>query len=335
MSGTKRAPTIYDVADKAGVSIATVSRVLNTPHQVNEEKRLKVFAAIDHLGFTPSAEASARARKAVGRIGILTPFFTLPSFVQRMRGVASALADSRYELVVYPVDSLEKLEGYLTVLPNSNRLDGLITVSMPVDKVASQRLVNSNLETVLIESTSDLLSSIQIDDRAGGAMAARHLIQRGHTRCAYIGDADYLDYCVHPGELRLTGYRSELAKNGIELLEEHTKLISVTSGAPDVPIKDMLASPEPPTAIFASTDTLAMHVLKIARKLGLRIPKDVAIIGFDDLDMADYLDLTTIRQQLDESGRAAVEMLMTRLNDPSRPVHHINFQLKVVERETT
>ncbi len=335
MSSNKRVPTIYDVAEKAGVSIATVSRVLNTPHQVNEEKRLRVFAAIDHLGFTPSAEASARARKAVGRIGVLTPFFTLPSFVQRMRGVAGALADTRYELVIYPIDSLEKLEGYLAMLPTSKRLDGLIVVSMPVDEAASERLINSELETVLIESTSDLLSSIQIDDRLGGAMAARHLMTKGHTRFAYIGDADFLDYCVHPGEMRLRGYRRELEKNSIDLSEKFVKLISVTSGEPDGHIEEMLTSPAPPTAVFASTDTLAMHVLKIARKLGMRIPEDVAIIGFDDLDMAEYLDLTTIRQQLDESGRAAVELLMTRLNDPSRPVHHVNFQLTLIERETT
>jgi LacI family transcriptional regulator len=335
MSGNKRVPTIYDVADRAGVSIATVSRVLNTPHQVNEAKRLKVFAAIDHLGYTPSAEASARARKAVGRIGILTPFFTLPSFVQRMRGVSSALIDLRYELVVYPVDSLEKLDGYLAVLPTSKRLDGLIIVSMPVDGAASERLVKSNLETVLIESTSDSLSSIQIDDRAGGAMAARHLVKKGHTRVAYFGDEDYLDYCVHPGELRLAGYREELAKQGIDLPERYVKLTSVTQNEPNGLIREMLTSPEPPTAIFASTDALAMQVLKTARKMRIRIPDDLALIGFDDLDMAEYLDLTTIRQQLDESGRAAVELLMTRLNDPSRPVHHINFQLKLVERETT
>src|SRR3989304_4095011 len=105
-----RSPTVYDVAKKAGVSIATVSRVLNSPEIVQEGTRLKVLSAIDQLGFVPKADATARARKLVGRIGILTPFFTFPSLIQRMRGIATALANTPFELVIYPVDSLNRLD---------------------------------------------------------------------------------------------------------------------------------------------------------------------------------------------------------------------------------
>ena len=103
--------TVYEVAREAGVSIATVSRVLNTPDHVNESTRTRVYQAIDELGFVPKAEAAARARKRHGRIGVLAPFFTFPSFVARLRGVANALSDSPYELAIYNVDSSSRRTG--------------------------------------------------------------------------------------------------------------------------------------------------------------------------------------------------------------------------------
>ena len=137
-----RNPTVYDVAQRAGVSIATVSRVLNAPDQVREDTRARVMQAIDGLGFVPNADASARARKTVGRIGVLTPFFTIPSFVQRMRGVATALADTPFELTIYPVDSLDRLDGYLSMLPVTRRLDGLIIMASPLPAAAANRLLS-------------------------------------------------------------------------------------------------------------------------------------------------------------------------------------------------
>src|SRR5215207_6602754 len=118
MSADKSSPpTIYDVAKLAGLSIATVSRVVNSPDRVSEASRLKVMAAIDTLGFVPNAEARARGMQSTGQIGVITPFFTSPSFIDRLRGVASTLASSRYELVVYTVDTVERLDGYLAALP--------------------------------------------------------------------------------------------------------------------------------------------------------------------------------------------------------------------------
>jgi LacI family transcriptional regulator len=106
-------PTIYDVAKLADTSISTVSRVLNSPDRVSEETRSRVMAAIDQLGFVPRAEARARALKSNRRIGVLTPFITAPSFVQRLRGIDAALVDTHYELIIYTVDSLSRLQGYL------------------------------------------------------------------------------------------------------------------------------------------------------------------------------------------------------------------------------
>jgi DNA-binding LacI/PurR family transcriptional regulator len=132
MAQTKKNPTIYDVAKLSGVSISTISRVLNSPDKVNSETHKKVIDAIDRLGFVPKAEARARAMQGTGRIGVLTPFFTAPSFVQRLRGVASTLSKANYELVIYPVDSLDHLQGHLSSIPIMRNIDGLIIMSLAI-----------------------------------------------------------------------------------------------------------------------------------------------------------------------------------------------------------
>ena len=176
--------TIYDVASQAGVSIATVSRVLNVPHSVNSSTRARVQAAIDALGFVPKAEASARARRRHRQVGVLVPFFTYSSFVQRLRGIAGALLDAGYELVVYNAETPEHVRGYLLSLPITRRLDGLIIISLRLDDEASRRLNTHGLPAVLIETHNDSLSCVDIDNRAGGALAADYLIRRGTAASA-------------------------------------------------------------------------------------------------------------------------------------------------------
>jgi DNA-binding LacI/PurR family transcriptional regulator len=149
--------TIYDVANQANVSIATVSRTLNFPHQVSEQTRQRVLSTIDRLGFVPKAEAMARARKRTGRIGVVTPFFTQSSFVQRLRGVAQALASSTYELVIYSADSAAHCRSHLESLPIVRRLDGLIIMSLLIDDEIAERLQKHNLYTVMVETSHPAL----------------------------------------------------------------------------------------------------------------------------------------------------------------------------------
>jgi DNA-binding LacI/PurR family transcriptional regulator len=326
--------TVYDVARKAQVSIATVSRVLNSPDKVNEATRRRVLVAIDALGFVPKAEAAARARKIHGRVGVLAPFFTYPSFVPRLRGVATALGDSPYDLAIYAVDSSARRDSYLASFSLTRRLDGLIVMSLPFDDVAARRLVQHRLETVLIETGCDAFSSIEIDNEAGGRMAAEYLISKGHRRCGFVGDTDLPDYAIHTSDMRLVSYRQALEGAGLPLPDAYVGLAPHGMEQAREQAHRLLDLPEPPTAIFAPSDTQAMGVLKAARERGLSVPRDLAVIGFDDVEMADYIGLTTIRQQLEESGRVAVELLLARLADSSRPVQHVKLPLTIVERET-
>lgn len=327
--------TVYEVAKKAGVSIATVSRVLNTPDRVNETTRDRVHQAIDALGFVPKAEAAARARKMHGRIGVLAPFFTFPSFVARLRGVAAALSDSPYELAIYNVDSSSRRIGWLASLPVTRRIDGLIVMALPFDEEAADRLVNHDLPTVLIEFSRPRFSSVRINDAAGGAMAADHLADLGHTRCAFVGDAEVPDYALPTSEYRLDGYRDALRKRSITLRDCYISRAPHGLETAREATHALLDLAERPTALFAASDTQAMGALMAARERGLHVPRDLAIVGFDDIDVSEYIGLTTVRQPLEESGRVAVDLLLSRLADPTRPAQDVWLPLSLIRRATT
>ena len=330
----KKASTIYDVAKQAGVSITTVSRMLNAPDKVNVETRERILAAIDGLGFVPKAEARARALRGTRRIGVISPFFTAPSFVQRLRGISEALSAKKFELVIYTVDSADHLKSFLSSLPLTGNLDGLIILSLPVDDADVQRLVEHGLPTVLVEFPHPNLSSVEIDDVMGGRMAAQYLLEKGHRRIAFLGDTDLPEYSLHPVSQRLVGFRQALRKAGIELPEIFVKLAPYSQEQTRQVAAEMLSLPEPPTAIFAATDFQALGVLKAARQLKVQVPERLAVVGFDDLDIAEYADLTTIRQHLDESGRLAVEILLAQIESPSRPPRHVKLALILIERQT-
>jgi LacI family transcriptional regulator len=326
-------PTIYSVAREAQVSISTVSRVLNTPHLVAQETRKKVLAAIEKLGYTPKAAAQAHAQKNFGRVGVLTPFFRHPSFVQRMRGIASVLAANSYELVIYPVESFEQLYHYLETVRINRRLDGLITMALPIDGTTVKRFKNRSFPVVMIESDHPDLNSIMVDNVNGGRLAANFLIEKGHKHFGFIGDGDLPDYSLRPSDDRLNGFAEVLEKNQLLLLPEH--VIFPTPYRVHEEVKKLMDTPNRPSAIFAASDELAMQVLMIARRKGLIVPEDLAVIGFDNLDFASHIGLTTINQQLDESGRIAADLLMGMVRGGNEEAQTIELPLSIIERDTT
>jgi len=334
MVNGKKVPTIFDVAELSGVSISTVSRVINTPEKVNFETRQKVYKAIDDLAFVPQAEARARALRLKGRIGVITPFFTAPSFVQRLRGIAATLSKENFDLIIYTVDSNNRLQSYLSTLPLTGNLDGLVIVSLPVADADVNRLLEHNLPTVLIEFPHPLLNSVEINDVEGGRMATEYLIKKGHRRIAFLGDSDLPEYSIHPVSFRLKGFRQAIKIANLDIPKEFVRLAPYNQEQARIIAKELLDSPNPPTAVFAATDLQALGVLKAARQMNIKVPEQLAIIGFDDLDMAEYEDLTTICQHLDESGRIAIEILLAHIAENSRPIQHITLPLALKERLT-
>jgi len=334
MKNGKKVPTIFDVSELSGYSISTISRVINNPEKVNDEPRRKINDAIDQLGFVPKAEARARALRFNGRIGVITPFFTAPSFVQRLRGIAGCLSKENFDLVIYTVDSNNRLQSYLSSLPLTGNLDGLVIMSLPVNDIDVKRLIDLKLPTVLIEYPHPLLNSVEIDDVEGGRLATEYLINKGHRRIAFLGDSDLPEYSIHPVSFRLKGFRQALKAANIEVPESFIRLAPYSQEQARQVAKELIDLPDPPTAIFAATDFQALGVIKAARQLGIKVPDELAIIGVDDLDMSEFEDLTTIRQHLDESGRLAIEILLSHIADSTRPVQHVYLPLTVVERLT-
>jgi len=329
---TQKDPTIYSVAKEAKVSISTVSRVLNSPNLVNRGTRDKVMKAIDQLGFVPKAAAQAHAKKQLDRVGILTPFFTHPSFVQRMRGVSSVLAVNAYELVIYPVDSLEQVYHYLETVPVTRRLDGLITMALSVSENIAKRFLTNHFPLVTIEFNHPSFSNVMIDNIKGGRLAAEYLISKGHTNCGFIGDGGLPEYSIRPSDERKEGFLTYFNDQGIHIPEENV-IFPTPEKAVDQ-IHNLINLPNRPTAIFAASDELATQVLSVARRNGIRIPDDLAVIGFDDLDFARHIGLTTISQQLDESGRIAAKLLLDLLERGDHPKQNVELELLIVERDT-
>jgi LacI family transcriptional regulator len=328
--------TIYDVAERAGVSIATVSRVLNAPDRVNDETRARVIAVIDELGFVPKLDALARARKQVGRIGVLTPFFTADSFVDRLRGVVAALAGLPYESVIYDVASIAQRDGYLTNLPLSHQVDGLIVIDLPLNDTITRRLLKHQLAAVQIAPLSPFLSQaisrIIHDDAAGGRMAAEYLLARGHRCLGFVGDLDVPDFTIHTSDQKLDPFRQTLALAGVALPNAYVGLAPFGMEQARQQAHRLLDLPTPPTAIFAGSDTQALGVISAARERGLSVPGDLSVMGFDDIEIAEFLGLTTIRQQLKESGRLAVELVLGQLAEQERPAQQVDLPFTLVPR---
>jgi LacI family transcriptional regulator len=326
--------TIYDVAKRAGVSRSTVSLALNAPNRVKPETLARVLAAIDELKFVPKSEAVSRARRGVGRIGVIAPFTTYPSFARRLNGVLRATRSRSCEVVVYDEESAAT--STLATLPLTQRLDGVIVMSLPFDDEIAERLAEQGLTAVLLELERPGFSSVTIDDGAGGRLAAKLLLQKGHERTAFLGERQLTDHRYRlQSDVRLNGFRQELTAAGLELPDSRVRLVDHTVEAATVAADELLSLDRPPTAIFAHDDTLAAAALRAARARGLSVPDDLAVIGFDDSEIAELLGLTSIRQPLEESGQVAAETLLGELADTSRSRQHITLRLTLVERETT
>jgi DNA-binding LacI/PurR family transcriptional regulator len=329
-------PTIYDVASQAGVSISTVSLALNAPGRVRNETLARINAVIDDLGFVPKTEAIARARRGVGRVGVIAPFTTYPSFSRRLNGVLSHLRDQNYETVVYDHEGAGT--SLLSSLPLTRRLDGLIVMSLPLSEEVVKRLIDRDLRTVLVELERPGFSAVSIDNLAGGELVAELLTSRGHHRLGFLGEGGTKP---HPhdrmlqSEARFRGFQEALERRGLMLPDECVRLVRHQLPAATAAAGELFDLAEPPTAIFAHTDVLASGVLHAARERGIVVPDELAVVGFDDSDLAEHLGLTSVHQPFEESGELAATLLLNQLRNESRALQNITLKLSLVERTTT
>lgn len=328
-------PTIYDVANHAEVSPATVSRAINTPAMVNKEKRARIMLAIEELQFVPKAEAVAKARQQLMKIAVIAPFFTESSFMERLKGISSVLSDHHYELVIYTVQSSEGLEGYIDLLVGSKRVDGLISLCMSLEERTIEKLRNSAIPVCFVENEVEGFDSVVIRNGAGGKMVAEFLHHNGYRTPGYVGEASLRSYAARSTEQRLEGFASYFATKGIEVEKRNIWLGENLPDISNAGILKLLDRPDRPDCVFASSDTLAIRTIKCAVQLGITVPDELGVVGFDDIEMAEFVNLTTINQSLEDSGVQAAEMILQRIKDPSRNARKSLIDLRLIKRSST
>jgi DNA-binding LacI/PurR family transcriptional regulator len=330
-----RRVTIADVAAASGVGVGTVSRVINGDAHVRAATRRNVLRVIEQLGYRPSHLAASLARGTHRTVAIVVPHLTRPSTVERLAGALAVLDEQRFDTVVCNVEAPEQRDHFLAALTNRDRVDGVIVVSLPMDAAQLAAFRRAEVPLVTVDASAPGVPATVTDDIAGGRLATAHLISLGHRRIGFVGDEAARR---HEGlgfvssRRRLQGYRRELQAAGADRDRDLVRLgPHEPSAAADIATR-LLATPDPPTAIFAASDTQAMGVLSAADRAGFAVPARLSVIGFDDIEAASLLDLSTVHQPLRLSGSEAARRLCALLHgDPVRPRRQL-LPLRVVHR---
>jgi DNA-binding LacI/PurR family transcriptional regulator len=334
-AGTRqRTPTIRDVARHAGVSVATVSRVLNEVPVVRTEVRDRVRRSIGELGYRPSSTARSLSLGRSQALGVVAPFLTSPSVVERLRGVVQRVSERGYDLMLFGVETPEQRLDAFGRLAGLAHVDGLLVISLPMHDDELDAVRRGELPVVTLDVAHPGIPHVAIDDVRGGELATEHLLAKGHRRIGFVGDLPSSPFGFTSSERRRAGYRAALSRAGLrpdaalERFGPHDRDAARALG------ESLLAGPDRPSAVFAASDTQAAGVLEAARALGLGVPDDVAVMGFDDIEVAALLGLTTVRQPLRQSGARATDLLLAALE--RRPVPDDALDpLAVIERRTT
>jgi LacI family transcriptional regulator len=331
-----RAPRIRDVAERAGVGVGTVSRVLNDSPGVASATRERVRAVMDELGYRPSSTARNLSLGRTQTLGVIAPFFTSPSVVERLRGIDDVVGETAYDLALFNIETREQRRIALRRLAGHDRVDGLLIISLPPTGAEVRAFSRDGVPAVLVDVAHHVLPHVAIDDVAGGALAARHLLDAGHRDVAFIGDVKDEAFGFASSERRLQGFRATLRDAGVELAAPHVRRGPFGRETAGRLTRQLLGLRRRPTAIFAASDVQAFGVLDAAARVGLTVPEHLSVIGFDDIELAAAIGLTTVRQPLRESGRAGARLLLRALGDevtaPAGPV--ALPELTVVARRT-
>lgn len=326
--------TIYDVARQAGVSISTVSLAINHPERVKDATRQKVLAAADQIGFVPKERAVARARAGVGRIAVVAPFTSYPSYGRRLSGMFKQVNPEETQLLVIDHEDIAMSRSpFLESFPVRGHVDGLIIMGVPVEEKTIDRLI-ARVPAVLVDTRNSRLPSIWVDDFAGGQMVGARFRGWGHARVAFVRETEVSYLKDSPTQQRLDGLKSVM---GSENVIEVTVSRSEHAGAEAVASLWSNERPWHPTAVFANRDLVALSLIAALRASGRRVPEDVSVVGFDDDPAAAAIGLSTISNPLEESGERAIQIvrdLMARSTIDAKAPLDVELPILFKDRST-
>ena len=324
-------PTINDVARAAGVSAATVSKAVNGRYGVAARTVERVLHVVEELGYESSLVASSMRSRQTGVIGVLVADFE-PFSAEILKGVGAALSDSRYDLLAYSGSRQLSPEGWerrsLSRL-SGTLIDGVIMVTPTVVNVSA------DVPIVAIDPHTGRadLPTIESDSFGGARNAVTFLVGLGHRRIGFVAGRPDL----RSSAARDAGYRRALAEAGIPF---NPALIAVGNYEPESTreaARRLLARADPPTAVFAANDLSAIVVIEVAAELGLRVPQDLSVVGFDDIPEASRFTtpLTTVRQPMGQLGAAAAEMVVALMNGETPEATHVRMPTRLIRRAST
>ncbi len=327
--------TIRDVAKRAGVGVGTVSRVLNDNPSVREPTRQKVLQAITELDYSPNPLARRLSLGKTMTVAVIVPFFTRPSFIGRLRGIEYALSGSEYDLILFNVETTARRDACFRSVPRRERVDGMLIISLSPRDVEVEHFLQMGVPTVLVDAYHPRLNRVVIADVDGGRMATQHLVDLGHRRIGYVSDWVENPFNFVSSRERGEGYRQALAQAGIPFRPAYHRQGDYGREEARAMALELLSLPERPTAIFAASDTLAIGVMQAARDMGLRVPDDLSVIGYDDIQVSEYLHLTTMRQPLFVSGVEVVELLLDTIATSPPTPRQVLLPVELIVRGTT
>ncbi len=329
--------TIRDVAERAGVSTATVSHILNGTRHVSDKLKERVRQAMVELNYKPNALARSLRQKKTCTLGIIVPDSANPYFAEVARGVEDACFDQGYNVILCNSDTdLEKEALYIKVLVEK-QVDGICLVAASSQTIEKYLDAAPQLQIPMVlidrENPNIVADSVVVENTAGGIKAVEHLLSLGHQRIGCItGPPDLMN-----SQKRSDGYRQAIQQAGLPL----DKSLVVEGdfryeGGYDA-TKHLLSLTNPPTAVFACNDLMAVGAISAVVSLGLSVPEDVSIVGFDDIHLAVFANpsLTTVVQPKHEMGVMAAQILLQRIKEPDMPPNRHLLKTYLLARDST
>jgi LacI family transcriptional regulator len=331
MRKNKRTVTIQDVAKTAGVSVSTVSRVLNGKVDVASETQERIRSVIDDLGFTTNLAARSMRSQKKNLVGLIMPDIAYPFAIEVMKGVNRAIAESEFDLLVYTTGDVRKSgrasheQKYVSLLTNSIS-DGVIIVA----PVAGEFKIDAPIVSIDPLASNPNYPAVHATNYQGAMEAMDYLLGLGHNRIGFISGRPELE----SSSRRLKGYRDALEKAGFPVDEQLIASGDYTTSTGITGMRYLLGLEKLPTAIFAANDQMAMGVFQVAEEMGIRIPDDLSVVGFDNITESKYMGLTTVDQFISEMGYVATQMLIKIINGVPLEDQTYRMQTRLVIRDS-
>lgn len=328
--------TIYEVAKSAGVAISTVSRVLNDSPNVSEATKTKVQKAIDDLNFRPQVSARKLASKEPQMLAVAVPSFTTPFFNEVLKGVKDEIKKMDLDIILYNTGSKDPEEAVVNFFDRGTA-DALILLSIDVSDNIHRHLQSTHVPVVLVNSSHPSYNYFMVNDYQGGYMAGEHLVKQGFQEIGMISTpvkTRSSDERERGFKDALKNYKMKIHKD-LFITGETTKHAGFTEEAGFEAIYKYDKMGKFPEAVFCSNDTQALGALHALSKLGMKVPDDIAIMGYDNIKLSKYLDLTTIDQQMHTIGIQATSRLAAIIKDPDDNLFQTSINPILVERGST